>query len=797
MSQELFISPLVKERPMFCQYASGACDKSFDNLETKDAIFLYPSDPRIISEAVEAAKQKIAQQRPDLNVHSWRDLPIVGHIIFCEICKSTRFSRVVVADVTTLSFNVLFEIGYAIGLGMPVIPIRDPSYVRDKADFDALGLLDTLGYLDFVNSDELATKLIEKIQTAAFPFERRSTNRGQPLYVVKSPIETDGQIKLMSVIKKSAIRFRSFDPKETARISLEDAVRAIQPSMAVVAHLLDADRAGARVHNGRAALLAGMAMANQARVLMLQEQHTQQPIDYRDVVQSYERPSQVETLLIPFIRTLVEDLQSSRFIPVTLALKPLETVDFGDVAAENEINALRTYFFPTSQYNDVRRGHAQLVVGRKGTGKSAIFYSVRNAYWNQRSHLVLDLKPEGHQFAKLRDTVLGKLPTGVQQHVLSSFWTVLLLTEFAHRIVVTEYSIAHRDQVLSPLHDKLAELIGYHPAAEEGDFSERLLNLVDRLSDRVKSAPDALSSGKVSEVVYTVDVPALFDTLGDYLRRRDGVWLLFDNIDKGWPVDDVRSEDILLIRSLLDAMRKLQRQFERKEITCRAVVFIRNDIFTHLLDYTPDRGKDNPVFLDWSDQETLREMIRRRITASTGVEESFEALWARFFCTHVGTEESFSYILHRTLMRPRDLIRFLRQSVNVAVNRGHDIVLEGDILEAERTASEDQLQEVSFELHDVTAKYGDLLYAFIGAPVTTSEDALVNRLRGANVPTDQVEKVIRLLLWFGFLGVLDRNTDEERYAYEFHYGVQKLLADASRPITYVVHPTFRLALGVS
>ena len=33
-----------------------------------------------------------------------------------------RFTRLVVADVTTLNFNLMFEIGFAIGPGLPVCP---------------------------------------------------------------------------------------------------------------------------------------------------------------------------------------------------------------------------------------------------------------------------------------------------------------------------------------------------------------------------------------------------------------------------------------------------------------------------------------------------------------------------------------------------------------------------------------------------------------------------------------------------------------------------------------------------
>jgi hypothetical protein len=305
-------------------------------------------------------------------------------------------------------------------------------------------------------------------------------------------------------------------------------------------------------------------------------------------------------------------------------------------------------------------------------------------------------------------------------------------------------------------------------------------------------------SGNVTELIYEKDVRALTECLGEYLRSKDGVWLLFDNLDKGWPVEDVRREDIWLVRSLLEATRKLQRQLERNDIDCHAVVFIRNDIFSHLIEAIPDKGKDSSIFLDWTEPGTLAEMIRRRIMASTNSDGTFETLWRTFFDSHVGGEESFSYVIGRTLMRPRDVIRFLSRAVGIAVNNGNDRVHEADILAAEAGFSEDQLQEVSFELKDISPGYADLLYAFIGAPAMDFEDGVRRRLETSGVPEEELERAIRLLLWFSFIGIIAQGDENsERYSYNFQYGIDRLLKEAIQPMRFVIHPAFRRALGIT
>ena len=80
----------------------------------------------------------------------------------------------------------------------------------------------------------------------------------------------------------------------------------------------------------------------------------------------------------------------------------LEQIDLGDTAAENEIAGLETYFVKTGQYHQAKQGHARLIIGRKGSGKTATFYEVRKSIGLSKYKLILDLKPEGHQFPAIQ-----------------------------------------------------------------------------------------------------------------------------------------------------------------------------------------------------------------------------------------------------------------------------------------------------------------------------------------------------------------------------------------------------------
>ena len=83
-------------------------------------------------------------------------------------------------------------------------------------------------------------------------------------------------------------------------------------------------------------------------------------------------------------------------------LTPIVRLSVGDPMAENEMATLSNYFFLTDEYHRVLRGEVNLVVGRKGMGKTALFTQIREKIRSDKSNIVVDLKPEGYQLKKLK-----------------------------------------------------------------------------------------------------------------------------------------------------------------------------------------------------------------------------------------------------------------------------------------------------------------------------------------------------------------------------------------------------------
>lgn len=790
------LAPRVSTPPEFCQYSNGGCPESFATSASVERFFLYPSSPATIAAAVEAAVVRLQARRAQASARSWKGLQIAGRVIFCEICKQMRASTIVCADVTTLNFNLLFEVGYAVALGIPVVPIRDTSFLRDNRLFDQLGSLDTLGYTDFSNSDDLSAKMEVLADPSGPLLQPAALNSGQPLYVVRSPIEVEGEVILMSALKKNWLRFRTFDYRENPLLSLHEANRQVSSSFGVVLHAIAPERSGALVHNARCALMAGLAMGHGKRLLMLQEgKNVVHPIDYRHVIRDYANPSEVRALLESLFEGTVAALQETAPIPRRPSRQLLERIELGDIAAENEIRTLSGYFVPTGSFEAARRGEARIVAGRKGTGKTAIFYRVRDAHWRRPTNLVLDLKPEGYQLVRLREQVLAHLSPGFQEHVLTALWHYLLLLELAHKVVTRDaqrFTSANPDlvSVVSRMKELyLEERLG----TEQGDFSERLLLVIERVVGRFGSVGELKRSEDVARLLYGGALQALQTELGKYLRRKTEVWLLVDNLDKAWPIMGATPEDIMLLRSLLAATRKLQNELESLDVEMRSIVFIRDDIYDLLLHHTPDRGKEHVEILDWSDPESLKRMLHLRLQMNEDLPAGLEDAWSTLFCVNISGENSLGYVLARTLLRPRNLLKFVKRAIGVALNRGHDKVEQADLLQAESDHSSEMLTELQLEVGDTFPALPEVLYSFVEQPRTLTGDAISALLIKGGVPAEQVQQTRDVLLWYGFLGVCKRD-GAEAYSFETHGDVKRLLAMQANE-QYCIHPAFRTALS--
>ena len=327
-------------------------------------------------------------------------------------------------------------------------------------------------------------KILAKTETVApIVLLPASFNRKSPVYLIEPKYKTDPAIRIIARLnKKGRLDYRSFDPNEQPRLSGPDAIMQVAQSFGVLVYLLSNSEVHADIHNLRAAFIAGLAYGMRKETIVLQNGDEPVPLDYRDLVDVFYHPEQIDEFIAEFASRVTEAFQAAEEPRITRTSTLLEQFSFGASSAENELRDLAAYYLETDAFQRALRGDARIVVGRKGSGKSAIFHRVRDKVRPSQGNIVLDLKPEGYKLLKFKEDVLRLMSEGTLEHTITAFWEYLLLLEICYKILEKDRVSHARDQRLYEPYQKLAALYQSDAYVGEGDFSERMTGLLQHVS---------------------------------------------------------------------------------------------------------------------------------------------------------------------------------------------------------------------------------------------------------------------------------------------------------------------------
>jgi len=764
------------------------------------AFFAYPSSERDVIQAIHAAKHALSYSRQDLAIQLWEENDISGRPLTDPIFETIADADVLFADVTKMNFNVTFEIGYAIGLGKRVHLVRDQNIVRDGALTTKIGIFDTLGFSSYSEGQSLSKILQEAKTDNPLPL-RSEFNKKAPVYVLNTPASNAPMLAILARVKKTRLGFRSFIPQEEVRLSAIKAVDDISACIGAIVPLLPSAFVDAEVHNIRAAFASGLAFGLGKVTLILQPPDGPAPLDVRDMVRTFSQPDDIAESVNEFALDVTERMQADD--PLSVAKGSfLAELSIGDAIAENEFQTLGRYYLKLDQYGRASRGEVNLIVGRKGAGKTALFSQLRNEKRSKVQNIVVDLKPEGYQLIRLKEDVLDYLAEGARTHLITALFEYVLYLEISYKVLEKDKTRYLRDGRL------YEQYLTLHKAYEsgdagEGDFSERLQALSRSLVDNFKRTygqterDQRLTSAQVTELVYKHNIKGVRDALSAYLEFKESVWVLFDNLDKGWSAHGLNDEDVTILRALIDAARKIQHQMQQDDHDFHCVVFVRNDVYQLLVEASADYGKESRAVLDWTDPDVLREMLRLRLVSGIFPPKTpFEKVWSNVAISHYKGEETSNYLIERSLMRPRNLIKLVAHCRGFAVGLGHDKIEHEDIEKGLRSYSLDLITDADQELTDILGTDTNLIYHFIGEGETFSRDRLENICGGAGIAADKIGNTIEFLLYYGFIGI--QHNAGSTYIFNVNYDMKHLkvlVAKAGTNVTYVLSPAFHAGLN--
>ncbi|MFG1737694.1 P-loop ATPase, Sll1717 family [Micromonospora chalcea] len=781
----------------------------------EEIFFGYSARPSILSETMRSAAATLNDGSSTMRAVSWEDLVVDGRLIINEVEAAIEQCTLGLFELSTLSENVLFELGLSIGKRKRVGILVDSQDARANRSLRDLALLATTGITSYRNAVDLVDKVSRIASLSTLPLWDDLTG-GVPLppvdqskiFYMPSFKEDDASQRLSRVLD-------SYDRFEVATVDMDEYggsplawfAEQIYTSASAVFHMTPERAILSETSNARASLLAGMARGLGRDIIIIMEDSAVPAIDYRDLAIHYRNAVDLEKQAIVWMETLraATPLAASR-VRRHISVE-LSALRFGNHVAESDQEGLDQYFVETRDFRDVVDAAATIFTGKKGTGKTANMLQAAELLKADARNLVCVIKPASYELEALLDVLRRISSRHLGDYLIEGLWKYLIYTEVAARAVEEAEKRPAGISSGSAMDQLRAHLEEQHRGVE-ASFSIRLDMLVRSLelalNEGIDESQVEAARQRVNTALYSNTLRNLRSLLGAALSDRNRIAVLVDNLDKAWQ----RGADLELLSrlllGLLTVVGRIVDEFKRDSpkklaLNVTLTAFLRSDIYAYVREYAREPDKISTAEIEWRDTDLLARVLEDRFMASKP-NVTAEDLWEHAFVPQVKNMPTREYLLSRVQPRPRDLVFFANAALLRASNAKHEQVEEKDLLEAEAEYS--SFAFLALLVEGVAAKIDleRVLYEFAGEKSIITE-ARLGRILKEVKDLGSKEYLISTLRRLGFLGI---ETSDKYFDFGGTEGemrranvLSKKLTKAYRkPQRYQIHPAYRAYLEI-
>lgn len=496
-------------------------------------------------------------------------------------------------------------------------------------------------------------------------------------------------------------------------------------------------------------------------------------------------------------------------------MKNLTMVDnFGGTDADNDDILLRA-FEDHEAYLDVLAMRRHMIIGKKGSGKTAIFKKLITT----RSH---DFFAYGHTFSDYpwhHHEIQARVGIPDFDKYTHS-WKYLILISAAKIALNQDQSLPVDSSTMEDM-VKLESFIVDTYGSRDPDLTQ-VFNPTKRL--RLKPHFDIdwkiLRAGISPESVPVTELPTIVPEVNAAftrillrcLNKDHKYYIAFDQLDLGF---DVTSQEYInRLIGLLLASRDINLAARAAGTGLFVVVFLRDDIYDCL--HFEDKNKMTENFvstIEWDTPrtaKTLKALMERRFSIVLNNDEKATVPWSSVFNEErqmPGHQTKYDHMRDRTYLRPRDMIKFANCALakfkdrSTAKNNGQDDVKRIDNVDVHNARveySEYFLREIDDEVHKHLPdyeKYLDVLRAigkwqfekqeFENAFATQYSSSLLT-------PQDALEKLFDYS-FIGFYRAGGRGFGGSEYAFKYREPRIRFDQASSR---YRIHPGLIEVMGL-
>lgn len=388
------------------------------------------------------------------------------------------------------------------------------------------------------------------------------------------------------------------------------------------------------------------------------------------------------------------------------------TIDLGGDVAEYD-PALLEYFIATRAYSRVESGAVSVVIGPKGSGKTAILKALENRYGSRNSIVIT---PEVFATSMLRQVVEDGRGIWDEDQAFVSTWIFTILVEVFKRLSVDPRGVP--SNTLKKLRGFLRDNASY----EDVDLFTRFIGYLKRIEGVKVGQYELTLKTRMLQELYSL--APLYEIVPSLRGAGEEMLILLDELDTGW---DNSAHANSFVASLLQAAIKIQ----SLGLRTRVVAFLRSEIFDLVQDKLDhlDKLRSGIEVIKWSLGE-LADVVVRRVAHSLDFHDprtGHELQIANaLFDGSVAGQGGFEYLVTRTSLRPREVLQFMRHAHQLAREAGARAITPEVLAKAEEDFSSWKFRHLCSEYRHIYPELSDLVWSFRGqGPVLSDSDALL------------------------------------------------------------------------
>lgn len=470
----------------------------------------------------------------------------------------------------------------------------------------------------------------------------------------------------------------------------------------------------------------------------------------------------------------------------------------GDIRAEADHSMLTRAFYETPDYLSLLDSDDKVVVvGRRGTGKSALTYKLQHQWSDQKASALVLVAPEEHHTLALAPLISRAGSKFLLVRAASRLlWRYGLMLEVAQQLSV-RYKIREALMANDVLSKHLREW-----GRQDQPFFDKLRFLFRRhitthvpQDEVIATLADALDVGNVEKALKTV--------MASGARAQ----ILIDRLDEGFDPD---SSNVAFIDGALTAAIDISTAFKGY---IKPLVFLRDNIFRAVAHHDQDFTRNiegQTLRLHW-DVNNLFYLVCNRFRAAFHEDtQNNKRLWNRYVGHDLQGDDGFRQCLRFTLYRPRDILILLNAAFENASKRdltaAHPTIGLLDLEKSAKTISENRLDDLYKEYKHILPIIEQSTSIFANrTPEISMNEACELLSEVANHASKsleaaiesaifaQPEDLVRALYGVGFFGVYDSSTG----SYVFSHDGRRPETDFEPNHKLLIHPCYWMALNLT